>query len=98
MCFYCLVWGMGQRFLPSEFGVDVERIAHVPAVQAVFKPKVEIRTALRESGIPYTLINSNSFAAYFLPTLVQEGLEAPPRDKVTILGDGNAKGKLLVYM
>lgn len=80
-----------KRFLPSEFGVDVERISHVPAVQAVFKPKVEIRTALRESGIPYTLINSNSFAAYFVPTLAQEGVEAPPRDKVTILGDGNAK-------
>jgi uncharacterized protein YbjT (DUF2867 family) len=89
---------MGQRFLPSEFGIDVERTADIPAVKASFKPKVEIRTALRESGIPYTLINSNTFAAYFLPTLAQEGLQAPPRDKVTILGDGNAKGKLLVYM
>jgi hypothetical protein len=92
------MWGMGQRFLPSEFGVDPERTIDLPAVQAVFKPKVEIRTALRESGIPYTLINSNSFAAYFLSSLAQEGLQAPPRDKITILGDGNAKGKLLVYM
>jgi hypothetical protein len=89
---------MGQRFLPSEFGVDAERTTVIPAVQAVFKPKAKIRTALRESGIPYTLINANNFTGYFLPTSVQEGLEAPPRDKITILGDGNAKGKLLVYM
>ncbi|KAH9533496.1 hypothetical protein CY35_18G055900 [Sphagnum magellanicum] len=80
-----------KRFLPSEFGVDVERTTDLPALQAVFKPKAKIRTALRESGIPYTLINANNFAAYYLPTLLQEGLEAPPRDKITILGDGNAK-------
>jgi len=80
-----------KRFLPSEFGIDAGKTVDVPAVRAVFKPKVEIRTALRESGIPYTLINSNSFAGYFIPTLAQQGLEAPPRDKITILGDGNAK-------
>jgi len=80
-----------KRFLPSEFGVDVERLTDVAAVRAVFKPKVEIRTAVRESGIPYTFVNANSFAAYFLPNFAQQGLEAPPREKVTILGDGNAK-------
>lgn len=29
-----------------------------------------------------------------LPSLAQPGLEAPPRDKVTIFGDGNTKGLL----
>ncbi|KAK4390695.1 Phenylcoumaran benzylic ether reductase Betv6 [Sesamum angolense] len=34
---------------------------------------------------------SNYFAGYSLTTLMQPGLPSP-RDKVTILGDGNAKG------
>ena len=34
---------------------------------------------------------------YFIPTLKQVGLMTPPRDKVVILGDENAKVFLIVY-
>lgn len=30
--------------------------------------------------------------SFFIPSLVQPGLKVPPRDKVTIFGDGNTKG------
>jgi len=81
-----------QRFLPSEFGLDVDRHNAVEPVISFFAKKVKIRRAIEAEGIPYTYISSNAFAGYFLPTLVQQNVTAPPRDKVTILGDGNVKG------
>lgn len=83
-----------QRFLPSEFGTDVDRTSAVEPAKSAFAGKVQIRRAIEAEGIPYTYIVNNCFAGYYLPTLVQfePGLTSPPRDKVTILGDGNAKG------
>jgi hypothetical protein len=81
-----------QRFLPSEFGNDPERSVRTKPTDVVFQGKVKIRNAIKEAGIPYTFVNSNSFASYFLTTLGQRELTTPPRDKLTILGDGNAKG------
>jgi hypothetical protein len=86
--FLCLV----QRFLPSEFGNDPERSVRTKPTDAVFQGKVKIRNAIKAAGIPYTFVNSNSFASYFLSSLGQRELTTPPRDKLTILGDGNAKG------
>ncbi len=86
--FLCLV----QRFLPSEFGNDPERSVRLKPTDAVFQGKVKIRNAIKAAGIPYTFVNSNSFASYFLASLGQRDLTTPPRDKLTILGDGNAKG------
>ncbi|KAJ4700862.1 isoflavone reductase-like protein [Melia azedarach] len=84
--------GNVKRFLPSEFGNDVGRLQNVvePA-RSIFLEKAKIRHAIEAAGIPYTYVSSNCFAAYFLPTLAQLGATAPPRDKLTILGDGNAK-------
>ena len=68
---------------------------HVNAVEpakTAFAMKAQIRRAIEAAGIPYTYVPSNCFAAYYVPTLAQFGLTAPPRDKITILGDGNAKG------
>jgi uncharacterized protein YbjT (DUF2867 family) len=79
------------RFLPSEFGNDPERSVRTKPTDVVFQGKVKIRNAIKEAGIPYTFVNSNSFASYFLTTLGQRELTTPPRDKLTILGDGNAK-------
>ncbi len=86
--FLCLV----QRFLPSEFGNDPERSVRMKPTDAVFQGKVKIRNAIKAAGIPYTFVNSNSFASYFLSSLGQRELTTPPRDKLSILGDGNAKG------
>jgi len=78
-----------KRFFPSEFGSDVDRHHAVEPVTSFFAQKVKIRRAVEASGIPYTYVSSNAFAGYFLPTLAQQNVTAPPRDKVVILGDGN---------
>jgi len=70
----------------------VDRHNAVEPVISFFEKKVKIRRAIEAEGIPYTYICSNGFAGYFLRTLGQQNVTAPPRDKVTILGDGNVKG------
>jgi hypothetical protein len=89
-----------QKFIPSEFTNDVDRVHAVGPAKAAFDTRVEIRRKIETAGIPYTYVASNWFAGYFLPTLAQPGFTAPPiekvttppREKVTIFGDGNAKG------
>ncbi|PNX78660.1 isoflavone reductase-like protein, partial [Trifolium pratense] len=81
-----------KRFLPSEFGIDVDRHHAVEPVASFFAQKAQIRRAIEAEGIPYTYVSSNAFAGYFLPTLAQQNVTVPPRDKVVILGDGNVKG------
>ncbi|KAL3340923.1 hypothetical protein AABB24_029201 [Solanum stoloniferum] len=80
-----------KRFFPSEFGMDVDRINAVEPAKSTFAVKVHIRRAIEAAEIPYTYVSCNCFAGYFLPTLVQPGTTAPPRDKVIIPGDGNVK-------
>ena len=70
----------------------MDRQNAVEPAKSAFAGKSQIRRATEAAGIPYTYISSNAFAGYFLPTLLQPGATAPPRDKVVILGDGNAKG------
>ncbi|KAG8377813.1 hypothetical protein BUALT_Bualt08G0072700 [Buddleja alternifolia] len=85
--------GNVKRFFPSEFGNDVDRTRAVEPAKSIFEIKVQIRRAIEAEGIPYTYVSSNYFAGYSLPTLAQPGAFAPPppRDKVIIFGDGNAK-------
>ncbi|XP_059279085.1 phenylcoumaran benzylic ether reductase TP7 [Lycium ferocissimum] len=82
-----------KRFLPSEFGMDVDNLNAVEPAKSTFAVKVQIRRAIEAEGIPYTYVACNYFAGYFLPTLAQPGATAPPppRDKVIIPGDGNVK-------
>ncbi|XP_058088450.1 phenylcoumaran benzylic ether reductase Pyrc5-like [Magnolia sinica] len=80
-----------KRFLPSEFGNDVDRVHAVEPAKSLYEMKTQIRRAVQASGIPYTFISSNFFAGYFLPSLAQPGATAPPRDKAVIFGDGNPK-------
>ncbi|XP_010428541.1 PREDICTED: isoflavone reductase homolog P3-like isoform X2 [Camelina sativa] len=99
--------GNVKRFLPAEFGVDVERTSAVEPAKSFFARKVQIRKAIEAERIPYTYIVSNCSAGFYLRTLVQFESSlishtrdkviifgedsVPPRDKVTILGDGSAK-------
>ncbi|KAI3464935.1 hypothetical protein Pfo_021598 [Paulownia fortunei] len=83
--------GNVKRFFPSEFGNDVDRTRAVEPAKSTFEIKAQIRRAVEAEGLPYTYVSSNYFAGYSLPTLAQPGVTAPPRDKVIILGDGNAK-------
>lgn len=70
----------------------------VEPASSSFEGKVQIRRAIEAEGIPFTYVACNCFAGFFLPTLVQPGATAPPRDKVTILGDGIPKGNNEVNM
>nr|ABK26927.1 unknown [Picea sitchensis] len=83
--------GTIKRFFPSEFGNDVDNVHAVEPAKSVFEVKAKVRRAIEAEGIPCTYVSSNCFAGYFLANLAQAGLTAPPRDKVVILGDGNAK-------
>ncbi|KAK1558296.1 hypothetical protein Q3G72_000824 [Acer saccharum] len=83
--------GNVKRFFPSEFGNDVDRVHAVETVKTAFAIKANIRRAVEPEGIPYTYVSSNLFSGYFLPTLAQPEAAVPPRDTVTILGDGNPK-------
>ncbi|KAI3704026.1 hypothetical protein L1987_74231 [Smallanthus sonchifolius] len=80
-----------KKFYPSEYGHDVDRAHPVEPLKTFSAIKAQIRRATEARGIPHTYIISNCFNSYFLPTLAQSGVTAPPRDKVVILGDGNAK-------
>nr|GMD82001.1 isoflavone reductase homolog [Ipomoea batatas] len=81
-----------KRFLPSEFGMDPARMGHaLEPGRVTFDEKMEIRKAIEEANIPYTYISANCFAGYFCPNLSQLGTLLPPKHKVCIYGDGNAK-------
>ncbi|KAK4437756.1 Phenylcoumaran benzylic ether reductase POP1 [Sesamum alatum] len=84
--------GCIKRFFPSEFGLDPDktRVSHLD--HNFYSRKSEIRRLVESEGIPYTYICCNFYTSYLLPSLVQPGLQAPPRDKVSIFGDGNVKG------
>ncbi|KAL2936320.1 putative pinoresinol-lariciresinol reductase 3 [Bienertia sinuspersici] len=81
-----------HRFIPSEFGSDPDKMQISDMDHNFYSRKAEIRRQVEAAGIPYTYICCNFFMSYLLPSLVQPWLKAPPRDKVTIFGDGNVKG------
>ncbi|XP_010533255.1 PREDICTED: isoflavone reductase homolog P3-like [Tarenaya hassleriana] len=85
--------GNVKRFFPSDFETDVDRTTVVKPGRSFFSAKAQIRRAIEAERIAHTFVSCNCFAGYFLPTLVQfnQTLTSPPRDKVTIYGDGNAK-------
>lgn len=84
--------GNVKRFVPSEFGNDVDHVNAVEPAKSLFAGKAGIRRAIEAEGIPYTYVSSNFFAGYFLPNIGQSGVTGLPTDKVQILGDGNVKG------
>ncbi|KAK4284725.1 hypothetical protein QN277_001514 [Acacia crassicarpa] len=85
--------GSIKRFIPSEFGSDPDkvRLSVLDAGYNFYKDKAEIRRLVEVEGIPYTYISCNFFMSLLIPSLLQPGLKVPPRDKVTIFGDGNTK-------
>ncbi|KAK4557153.1 hypothetical protein RGQ29_007072 [Quercus rubra] len=85
-----------KRFIPSEFGTDPSRMGHALEPGRVsFDEKMRVRRAIEDAKIPFTYVTANCFAGYFAGNLSQMGTLMPPRDKVTIYGDGNVK---VVYM
>ncbi|KZV31744.1 isoflavone reductase [Dorcoceras hygrometricum] len=85
-----------KRFLPSEFGLDPARMGHaLEPGRVTFDEKMIVRKAIEEANIPHTYVSANCFAGYFAGNLSQMGTLLPPKDKVSLYGDGNVK---VVYM
>lgn len=84
--------GSINRFIPSEFGLDPDKVQISGMDYNFYSRKAEIRRLVEAEGIPYTYVSCNFYMSCLLPSLVQPELKAPPRDKIKIYGDGNIKG------
>ncbi|XVF45299.1 hypothetical protein PTKIN_Ptkin02bG0194500 [Pterospermum kingtungense] len=87
--------GCIKKFIPSEFGVDPDKIQISDLDNQFYSRKSEIRRHVEAEGVPYTYICCNLLMSYLLPWLAQPGLKTPPRDKAIIFGDGNTKAVFL---
>ncbi|KAL5210393.1 hypothetical protein ABZP36_006016 [Zizania latifolia] len=85
--------GTVKRFLPSEFGHDVDRARPVGARLAFYEEKRRVRRAAEASGAPYTFVCCNSIAGwpYYDSTHPSELPPPPPLDRFQIYGDGNVR-------
>lgn len=83
---------MLQRFLPSEFGHDVDRADPVEPGLAMYKQKRLVRRVIEESGVPYTYICCNSIASWPYYDNCHPSQLPPPLDQLHIYGHGNVKG------
>ncbi|KAK4562690.1 hypothetical protein RGQ29_005262 [Quercus rubra] len=83
--------GNVKRFFPSEFGSDSDRCLAVDPLKTIVSTKSKINQTVAAEKIPYTIVCSNCFSGFHLPTLAQTGASGPPRERVIILGDGNPK-------
>lgn len=89
-----------KRFFPSEFGANSDNKSPIDMskiLEVVFASKREIRNELRETGVPHTFVATGGFAGVVWASLGQVGVllsgilddnVQPPRDKITVLGDG----------
>ncbi|XVE80254.1 hypothetical protein DITRI_Ditri14bG0125000 [Diplodiscus trichospermus] len=81
--------GTIKRFIPSEFGNEVDRVRGLPPLEALFSNKRKIRRATEAAEIPYTCVSANSFAAYFVNYLLHP--HDKQQDEVVVYGTGKAK-------
>ncbi|XP_057961700.1 leucoanthocyanidin reductase-like [Malania oleifera] len=83
--------GTIKRFVPSEFGHDVDRADPVEPGLTMYKEKRRVRRCIEECGVPYTYVCCNSIASwpYFDNTHPSHLL--PPLDCFQIYGDGCIK-------
>uniref|UniRef100_A0A0E0GBV3 NmrA-like domain-containing protein n=1 Tax=Oryza nivara TaxID=4536 RepID=A0A0E0GBV3_ORYNI len=84
--------GCVKRFIPAEYGLDPTKVQICGMDHGFYEKKIEIRHLIESECIPHTYICCNFLMRYLLPSLVQPGLDAPPRDEVKIFGDGNTRG------
>lgn len=79
------------RFVPSEYGNEVERVRGLPPFQVLLDNKKTIRRATQAAGIPYTFVSANSLTAYFVEYLLHP---SENHQQVSIYGTGEAKAVL----
>ncbi|GAB4857945.1 hypothetical protein Ancab_015850 [Ancistrocladus abbreviatus] len=85
-----------ERFLPSEFGMDPARMQDaLEPGRVTFDEKMVVRKAIESANIPFTYVSANCFGGYFVGNLCQLGTLTPPKQNVTLYGDGNVKAIFL---
>ncbi|KAL0360082.1 UNVERIFIED_CONTAM: Eugenol synthase 1 [Sesamum radiatum] len=85
------VAGNIKRFLPSDFGVEEDRVSVLPPFEAFLEKKRKIRRAVEAANIPYTFVSANCFGAYFVNFLLRPYEQK--QEIVTVYGSGEAKGE-----
>ncbi|KAJ4973212.1 hypothetical protein NE237_006386 [Protea cynaroides] len=83
--------GTVKRFLPSEFGHDIDRADPVEPGLTMYLEKRKIRRAIEEARIPFTYICCNSVAAWPYHDNTHPSEVLPPLDSFQIYGDGSVK-------
>nr|AWH11769.1 leucoanthocyanidin reductase [Nekemias megalophylla] len=83
--------GSVKRFLPSEFGHDIDRAEPVEPGLTMYMEKRKVRRFIEEAAIPYTYICCNSIAAWPYHDNTHPADVLPPLDRFHIYGDGSVK-------
>ncbi|KAF8040206.1 hypothetical protein BT93_B2440 [Corymbia citriodora subsp. variegata] len=83
--------GTVKRFLPSEFGHDLDRADPVEPGLTMYKEKREVRQLIEEHRLPYTYICCNSIASWPYYDNRHPSEVLPPLDQFQIYGDGTVK-------
>lgn len=81
--------GNVKRFVPSEYGCDVEQAEEgtLEPARSIIAAKVRVREAVRAAGIPYTFICSYWAHGFMLPRLGDPLVDRPPATVATVYGD-----------
>lgn len=79
-----------QRFVPSGFGAEEDRIKPLAPFEALLEKKMKIRREIEAAGIPYTSVSANCCAAYFVNYLLRPYEEDVKN--IVVYGNGEAKG------
>ncbi|GFP81421.1 eugenol synthase 1 [Phtheirospermum japonicum] len=82
------VAGNIKRFLPSDFGVEEDRVAVLPPFEAFLEKKRKIRRAIEAAKVPYTFVSANCCGAYFVNYLLRPFEQ---KQEITVYGSGEAK-------
>ncbi|KAF5751948.1 leucoanthocyanidin reductase 1 [Tripterygium wilfordii] len=83
--------GTVKRFLPSEFGHDVDRADPVEPGLTMYNHKRLVRRLIEKYDVPYTYICCNSIASWPYHNNKHPSEVIPPLDQFEIYGDGSVK-------
>ncbi|KAI5411293.1 hypothetical protein KIW84_056406 [Lathyrus oleraceus] len=82
------VAGNIKRFLPSDFGVEEDKVHPLPPFQVFLDKKIKIRREIEAARIPYTFVSANCFGAYFVNFLLRP---YESNKDIVVYGNGETK-------
>ncbi|KAK6920154.1 NmrA-like domain [Dillenia turbinata] len=84
--------GTIKRFVPSEFGNEVDRVSGLPPFEALLENKRKVRRATEAAGLDFTYVSANSFAAYFVDYLLHPHNQA---DEAAV--DPRVRNRVIIF-